>query len=136
MFSWSLWFVNGSVVIEICWSVIECFREEGRDGDKSKVLVAMLKETVDLVIDLNILKHFFFPVANSVCLWKWFSCVKNLDFVSVGIDTHWGSIGQTLGFFIRLDTTFNWSWSGTTHLPLISDHQYYRCLIVYLHGWP
>ncbi|XP_030974042.1 uncharacterized protein LOC115994137 isoform X7 [Quercus lobata] len=33
---------------EICWSVIECFREEGRDGDKSKVLVAMLKETVDL----------------------------------------------------------------------------------------
>ena len=64
------------------------------------------------------------------------SRVKNLDFVSVGIDTHWGSIGQTLGFFIRLDTTFNWSWSGTTHLPLISDHQYYRCLIVYLHGRP
>ena len=66
---------------------MECdsFREEGRSGDKSEVLVAMLKEPVDLVIDLNILKHFFL-VVNSAFLWKWFSCVKNLNFVSVGID--------------------------------------------------
>jgi hypothetical protein len=40
---------------------------EGKEEmeDKSEVLEAVLKEAVDLVIDLNSLKHFL--VANSVC---------------------------------------------------------------------
>ena len=37
-------------------------------GEKPEVLEAVLKETVDLVIDLNILKHFYFLLLKCVCL--------------------------------------------------------------------
>ena len=48
-------------------------------GDKSEVLVAILKEAMHLIMDLHISKHFFaiFACGNG-------SLVKNLDIVSVG----------------------------------------------------
>ena len=41
-------------------------------GDKSQVLEAVLKETVDLVIDLDILKHFILICYLCLFVKKWF----------------------------------------------------------------
>ena len=50
--------MSSSVLIE---TELECDRElwGGSDGDKAEVFMAMLKVTMDLVIDLNILKLYF-----------------------------------------------------------------------------